>query len=384
MKSIILFCVFLSNMVYSQIIKDSILGKPRYVKEYVLFLNNSGPYTFLKSDSEYGHAIIMTPKNLRESMRSSWFETDFCRYTNNETYYDKNRNITKEIWYYESGEIVDDYNYTYDSVGRKINENSGNKHAARNIQYFYEGASNKLKFVKYSLKWKDEPTKTYFGNRETYTPFTITKYDSVSKTDSIFTVTDFIRKKVGENSYQDAKDSIFRKKLTRVNLYDENFQIKESKYFDHKTDYNNKKLFQSGFTKFEYDSLGRTTKETQIRDDKYHYFILEENGKYREELKDGEYPSVSSVEYEFDKNGNIIKKTRIYQGSITNQAQFVLDKNQIQKLYYIDSWGKKNEELVPNNVLFKYKYDQHNNWIECIKNVNGQDLYLWKREIKYY
>ena len=35
-------------------------------------------------------------------------------------------------------------------------------------------------------------------------------------------------------------------------------------------------------------------------------------------------------------------------------------------------------------IIFKYKFDKHNNWIECIKNVDGKDLYLWKREIEYY
>ena len=93
MKLLLLF--FLSSFFHSQVIKDSIFGKPKFAKESVIFLNDSGPFTFMSGDSEYGHAVIMTPKNLRERMRSTWFETDFCRYINNETYYDRNRNIVK-------------------------------------------------------------------------------------------------------------------------------------------------------------------------------------------------------------------------------------------------------------------------------------------------
>ncbi|PTT72300.1 hypothetical protein, partial [Chryseobacterium sp. HMWF001] len=117
MQQLLYFLILTSSLLQSQVIKDSVLGNPKYVKEYVVFLNDSGPFTFMKGDNEYGHATRMVPKILRRSMSGSWFETDFCRYINNETYYDKNRNITKETWYYKSGEIVDDYIYTYDSLG---------------------------------------------------------------------------------------------------------------------------------------------------------------------------------------------------------------------------------------------------------------------------
>ena len=384
MKKNLLLLLFITSFSFAQVIKDSILGKPKFVKEYVLFLNESGPRKFMEFDDEYGHATNMSPENLRQSMRTSWFETNFCRYINNETSYNKNHKITKETWFYKNGEIVDDYNYTYDHIGRLSNEKSVSKNSSRNKKYIYKGSSKKLKFTEYSSKWKDEPTETFFNNREGYTPFIVTKYDTLSKIDSIFTITDFIWKKVGENSFQEGNDSIFRKKLTQVNFYDDNFQIKEAKFFDYKLDRNNVDLFQDGSAKYEYDSLGRVIKETQIKDDKYHYFILEKNGKYREEVKEGGYASVSSIEYSYNNVGKLKTRTYFYQGNISDEISFEYNNDLIAKLYYLDTWGKEKKDIKPTLITFKYKFDKNNNWTECIKNVDGKDLYLWKREIKYY
>lgn len=384
MKLSTIFFILLFNFSNSQIIKDSILGKPKYVKEYVIFLNNSGPFTFMEGDDEYGHAVIMTPQNLRNNMARSWFESDFCRYINNETNYDINRNIISETWNYKSGRTVGSYNYNYDYLGRLIYEKSTNNYSTSHKKYIYEGLSKKIKFTEYQSQWENEPARTYFNSRENRNPFIISKFDSLPKTDSIFTVTDFVWKKVGENSFQEGKDSIFRKKLTLVNFYNDNFQIKESKFFDYKLDYANKKLFQSGNTIYEYDSLGRIKRETNISDDKYHYFTLEKNGKYSEEIKDGGFASTSSTEYLYYDNGAIWIKTYYYQGNISNQFRFEYKNNLIEKLYYLDTWGKEKDNLKPTIITFKYKFDKQKNWTECVKNVNGKDLYVWKREIKYY
>ena len=351
----------------SRIIKDSILGKPKYLKEYVLFLNDSGPFTFMSVDDEYGHGVIRTPEHLRSIMSGSWFGQDICRYINNETHYDKNRNITKETWYYRSGEILDDYEYTYDNLGRLINEKSNNKNSTDNNRYISKGSSKKLKFTEYRSKWKDEPAKTYFYDHETYEPFTITKFDTLSKTDSIFIVTNLRWKKVGGNSFKNTNDSICWKKLSQVNFYDKELQIKESKFFNYKVEPYNNKIFQNRYTKYERDSLGRIKKETQIYDDKYHFFILEKDGKYREEIKDGRHASTSSTVYEYYNDGNLKKRTHFYQGNISNQIQFVYKNNHIEKLFYLVNGGMSKKDLKPTEIIFKYKFDKQKNWTEIIK-----------------
>lgn len=384
--SVLLFAVliFKAQQNNSKIIKDSLLGKPKYVKEYVVFLSDSGPYTFMSGDSEYGHAIIMEPDNLRESMRASWFGSSFCRYTNNEAFYNENGTIAKEIWYYRSGRVIGDYDYLRDSLGRLVSKRVKNKNYHTTDLYFYNGSGNKVTFIESFLKWKDEPIKKYI-NRYNHNEFlTVTKFDTLSRTDSIFAVTDFVWNKVGERSFQEGKDSIFRKKLSRVDLYDNNFQIRESKFFDYKLDHYNKKLFQSRYAKYERDSLGRIIKETEIQDDKYHYFVLEQNGKYREEIKEGGHASISSIIFEYYNDGTIKTRTHLYQGNISDQIQFVYKNNQIEKLFYLDTWGKNKNDLKPTEVIFKYKFDKQKNWTEIIKNVNGKDKYKWVREIEYY
>ncbi len=66
MKKLLSILLFLSIYGNSQVIKDTVLSKPKFVKEYVVFLNDSGPFTFMKGDDEYGHATIMRPDNLRK------------------------------------------------------------------------------------------------------------------------------------------------------------------------------------------------------------------------------------------------------------------------------------------------------------------------------
>lgn len=390
MKKILLLFILVLGIIIkaqqtnSKIIKDSILGNPKYVKEYVVFLNDSGPFTFMQGDSEYGHAVMMIPSFLRKNMARSWFEADFCRYINNETYYDKKRNITKEIWYHKSGEIIDDYDYTYDRLNRLITEKSVNKYSKDSSQYFYTGNNKTAKFKKSSYQWGNKSIERTVRNFDAEKPLFIIEFDSISKTDSVFVITNDIWKKVGERSYTSAKDSIYYKKLSRIKIYNNQYRVIEEKIFNYKDDYENKKIFQSGHTKYEYDSLGRITKETKIQDDKYHYFIPEKNGKYREEIKEGGHASISSTIYEYYNDGNLKIRTHLSQGNISDQIQFVYKNNQIEKLFYLDTWGKSKNDLKPVEVIFKYKFDKQKNWTEIIKNVDGKDLYKWVREIEYY
>ncbi|MFC7348865.1 hypothetical protein ACFQO9_19275 [Chryseobacterium zhengzhouense] len=388
-KILLLFILVFGMMIHAQeinskIIKGAILGKPKYVKEYVLFLNDSRPFTFMSGDNEYGHATLMTPENLRSRMLGTWFETDFCRYINNEVYYDKNKNITKEIWYYKSGELIDDYDYTYDNLNRLITKKSANKYSKDSSQYFYEGKNKSAKFIKHSYQWKDNPIERSVKNLDSEKPLFITKFDSISKTDSIFAITNDIWKKIGELSYTSAKDSIYYKKLSRIKIYNNDYKVIEEKDFKIDEDYENKRILLMNHVKYEYDSLGRIKKETYIQDDKYHYFVLEKNGKYHQEIKERSYASISETVYEYYGNGNLKTRTHFNQGNVSNQIQFVYKNNHIEKIFYLDTWGKNKKDLKPTEIIFKYTFDKQKNWTEVIKNVDGKDLYKWVREIQYY
>jgi hypothetical protein len=383
MKQILFFLIFLSTYSNSQVIKDSILGKPKYVKESVVFLNESGPFTFMKGDDEYGHATIMTPKNLRSKMSGTWFETDFCRYINNKTHYDENRNIIKETWYYKSGEIVDDYTYTFDNLNRLIVGTSKNDYSEESTRYFYDKDSKTAKFRELYYKRKDEPTKKYVNNLESFEPLLFTKFDTISKTDSIFAITNEIWKKVGEG-YRETKDSIYHKKLSRTKIYDKNFKVIEEKYFDYKSDYQNKKIYLSRHLKYEYDKSGNLIKQTDFKDGKLLSYIIFDNGKIlKNENIDDDGKTMSTI-YTYAKDKKLARKTTYYHDKIWYDIKFEYKNNYITKMYYLDKFGRQNEEIEPIVIVFKYTFDKQKNWIEVIKNVDGKDLYKWIRKIEYY
>lgn len=383
MKAILLFFIFSSSFFYSQIIKDTVLGKPKSVKEFVIFLNESGPFTFMKGDDEYGHATIMKPKNLRLSMKGSWFETDFCRYINNETYYDKNRNIIKETWYYKSGEIVDDYVYTYDDLNRLMLEKSKNKYSERTSRYFYNGKNKNVKFKEHYSKWKDEPVKRYFNNIENIKPLFIAKYDTLSNTDSIFAITNNIWKGVGDGSYTRSNDTIYHKKLNCVKFYDNKYRIVEEKFFNYEDDLKNKKIYLNGHLKYEYDSYGNIIKKTNVDDGKFYSYMMSDSGKIIKEEKKDSFGKTSYTVYNYTKDQKLERETSYYNDNVSLDIRFEYKDNYITKVFYLDKFGQQNK-IEPTVITFKYVFDKKNNWTEIIKNVDGKDLYKWIRKIEYY
>jgi len=367
----------------SKVITDHILGNPKFVKEYVIFLNNSGPFTFMKGDSEYGHSIMMTPRSLRASMKGTWFETDFCRYINNETYYDRNQKIVKETWFYKSGEIVDDHNYTYDILGRLVKESSKNRYSKDSLLFFYEGNKKEVKFEKSYYKWKNDPVKININNFESEKPLLITKFDTLSKTDSIFTVTNDIWRKVGERSYTRGKDSIYQKKLSRIKIYNNNYKVIEEKTFNYEDDHENKKIYLTEHTKYEYNEFGNLIKQSNIKDGKFYSYTMLGKGKIISEEKKANTGKTWYEMYVYDRDQRLERRTSYYDDKIQGDIRFEYKENYISKLHYLEIYDE-NKVAEPKIIIFKYKFDKHKNWTEVIKNVNGKDLYKWVREIKYY
>lgn len=378
MKSLLFFFILSSALLHAQIIKDSILGKPKFVKEFVIFLNDSGPYTFMKGDDEYGHSIIKTPHNLRKSMRDTWFETYFCRYINNETYYDKNRNIIKETWYYKSGEIVDDYVYTFDHSNRLITEISKNKYSERKSKYWYEENSKTAAFKENSYQWKDEPARRYLNKTENYEPLIVTKFDTLTKTDSIFAVTNNIWKATGKGSFMRSADSVYHKRLSRVKIYDNEYRVIEENFFNYEDDLQNK-IYSMGQFQYQYDASGNIIKKTLLKEGKPYSYSFFENGKLIKEEK------AESSEYTvYTKNHKQERKTTYYKGEILHDQIIEYKGNYITGLFFLDKLGKEDQKKESQIIRFKYKFDKYKNWIEIIKNVDGKDLYKWVRKIEYY
>lgn len=384
MKLILLF-IFWSVLLNSQVFTDTILGKPKYVKEYVLFFNESGPYTLWSGDGEYGHAIVMQPKILRASMTHAWFKTHFCRYINNETFFDENRNIVKETWFYKSGKIVDDYVYTYDKLNRLITKQSKDEDSESFTRYFYRKKEKKANFKKYSYNHVSGRKENVVENLESGKELFIVRYDDLTRTDSIFVLTNDITKQTGERSYARTKDSIYHQKLSVVKRYDENYQVIEEKKFIFPSGNDNRKVYLDSHVKYEYDQFGKMIKSVNFNDGNYYNYIMNEKGKVlKEEITSGNSSVVSQKKFSYTQDGKIERIVGYYGDVIADEKRFEYDNNYISKLYYSTKFGKDNKPKETIVITFKYKFDEQKNWTEIIKNVNGKDLYKWIREIEYY
>lgn len=90
---------------------------------------------------------------------------------------------------------------------------------------------------------------------------------------------------------------------------------------------------------------------------------------------------LNSSNFSYTKDQQLEKIVSYYGGKISFDKRFEYENNYIIKLYYANKFRKDNEPIKPINVIFKYKFDEQNNWTEIVKNVNGQDLYKWVREL---
>lgn len=294
------------------------------------------------------------------------------------------KNITKETWYYKSGKIVDDYVYNYDKHNRLITEKSKNKYSERSSHYFYDKNSKTAKFKEYYSKWKDEPTEKYLNNTESFKPLFFTKFDSLTKTDSIFAITNDVWKKYNDSAYIRGKDSIYHKRLKGMKIYDNQYRVIEEKFFNYEDDLQNKKIYLREHLKYEYDSYDDVIKKTYFKDGKRYSYVMYGNGKtIKEEVVD-EYQKSTYIIYNYTKDQKLERKVIYSDDKLWFDIKFEYKNNHITKLFYLDKSGQDDKKIEPTIIIFKYKFDKQKNWTEIIKNVDGKDLYKWSREIEYY
>jgi len=214
---------------------------------------------------------------------------------------------------------------------------------------------------------------------ESFKPLFTTKFDSLTKTDSVFSVTNKYMKSLSNGSYIEAIDSI----LVLVKKYDSKFKLIEEKKFK-KDDYIRKKVFLETVILYEYDESGKIKKQTNVRDGKRHSYLFNNAGKVIEEMVNEDYGKTLTTTFIYSKNHNLEQITTHYDHKICNDKKFEYKDNYISKLYYLDKFGREDEPVEPRVITFKYKFDKQKNWTEIVKNVNGKDLYKWIRRIEYY
>lgn len=265
-----------------------------------------------------------------------------------------------------------------------VTKKSTNKYSKNTSQYFYEGNNKISKIRKSSYQWENEPIKRYINHYDTRKPLFVTKFDSISKSDSIFAITNEVWEKVGERTFSKKDDSIYHRKLAKVKFYNEQYKVVEEKNFKIDEDYENKKVFLSEHIKYEYDEAGNVNKRIYFKDGKYYYYTILGNGKIIKEERPDDYGKTSYTAFTYNKDRKLEKKTNYSDNKISDEMSFEYNNDHVSKLFYSDKFGSDNKPIRTTVVIFKYKFDKHKNWTEIIKNVNGKDLYKWVRKIEYY
>lgn len=360
MKYWILIFVMMCQWATAQI-KDTIFGKPKFVREKVVFLTERENHKLWSWDGDYGHSGFMSPEHTRRRFRGGWFDSEITHYINNETYYDENRNVIREDWFYKNGELLEAIHYQYDSKGRLKYRAEESKYSSGAQAFFYKNGV--LDY--YDETWLIKSTNEKGKYRKYYHNLLRTReYDVDKREEKTFEMNNFLWKKGEDGKLYAKEDSIYMKKITKSKIYNDKNLLIELKNYD--LDYDNQP-YVVGIEKYEYDEKGQKIKEIRIQI----------NGEVQE--------MEGYTEYSYNDKGYLLKKSRYWNNKLSNQATYTYNGDYIESLVYYDDWGekdgKKNDTII---VKFKYKFDKHKNWTETTKNVNGKDLYVWKREIEYY
>lgn len=317
-------------------IKDTIFGKPKFVREKVVFLTEIENWKFMKHDGDYGHDIIFfSPKDARDRFSYFWFKLGASAFLSNEVHYHKNGKIDREIWYRKNGDLEADYQYSYDEGNRLVKIIEKNRYSTYITDYHYRNNQTQYDFWQKTTINNDTKKETKWRRRyHQNETLQIMEYDDKKREEKLF----ILRKD------DDNKDT-FYKMLSEIRFYDEKDKLVEVKVFDRD--------------------------QNLIEHKKYHQDKLKE-----------EYRGDFSIIYEYTDRGFLAKKSEYNKEKLREQKFYTYKGDYIDTFKYSYSIDEENNGC--EEINFKYKFDKHKNWTEITKNVNGKDLYVWKREIEYY
>lgn len=403
MKSIIsfLFFIFWINFSFSQL-KDTLYGNVKSVREELTFLDKDRQnYRLFSVDGDYGHSGFSSNVYTKSRFYNNWYHSSFVHYLNYYKEFNEKGKATIEYWFYKNGDTVRSYNYKYnekdkliqvkeifDSDYFKVTNYSYNRYDGNLISelvyysdtpevyrydyyvydkesknlieannFNYEGHVGGLKFV------YDE-----FGRKKKKISQDYWVYESHNDGSSSVFLGNVKRDKIKEEYFYDEKGNLQETWLYKNKPKDEN-QVElgsKKKYY-----YSNKGLLEysivttahdtlTSLIEYRYDNRGRKTEEIYIN----RKFIKDKS----DILFDKKDIKINSIK--FPKNNLIIQRKLSYK----------YDKNNLIELKETDTFG----DIVTTTCKFEYVFDEKNNWIEQVKYINGEKLYVWKRKIVYW
>ncbi|WP_213188695.1 hypothetical protein [Cloacibacterium caeni] len=374
MKYLFSIFILISFCVKSQKFQDTIIGNPKYVREYVSFLTEKQNPQFLYN-SDYGHEGFLGNEFTKKEFKEIWFNYDFVYYINYEKFYKKKNNslLIKENWFYKDHSFLASFSKEfYNGKLTKLVLDSSAVNRYKTIFINYKNRNPKqIRLMKFS-KTKDYNTRKYFFKKNQLKKISRyvngrKQYDSVFVYDKKNLVEEYVLhkrkwKNIDNNQRCFCEDPVGVKEMIKKNYFDEKnnlIKVENYKLSEDNTNYLNSKV------EYKYDDNKLISKQDFWRD--------WNSALNKTELKKG---TKTIYEYKF---GKLLKKQSYTDNKSLNMSTtyYYDDNDNISKIEFFD-----NENCF--EVTFRYRFDENNNWIEIIKNVNGKDLYMWKREIEYH
>lgn len=374
MKYLFSIFILISFCVKSQKFQDTIIGNPKYVREYVSFLTEKQNPQFLYNN-DYGHEGFLGNEFTKKEFKEIWFNYDFVYYINYEKFYKKINNslLIKENWFYKDHSFLASFSKEfYNGKLTKLVLDSSAVNRYKTIFINYKNRNPKqIRLMKFS-KTKDYNTRKYFFKKNQLKKISRyvngrKQYDSVFVYDKKNLVEEYVLhkrkwKNIDNNQRCFCEDPVGVKEMIKKNYFDEKnnlIKVENYKLSEDNTNYLNSKV------EYKYDDNKLISKQDFWRD--------WNSALNKTELKKG---TKTIYEYKF---GKLLKKLSYTDNKSLNMSTtyYYDDNDNISKIEFFD-----NENCF--EVTFRYRFDENNNWIEIIKNVNGKDLYMWKREIEYH
>ena len=343
---------------------DSIIGKIKSVKEYVSYLDRTKQQPRLfETDGDYGHSGFINPKAAMANMVSSWYDSHFARFASYIKFYGISGNITSEIWYYKNGDEYTRFEYTYDKLNNLVEnkEIDIDDHSYYSEKFYFDDYTN----LKRSSLYYSSLDPTFYGYRNY-------NYDENNRIVQTKSFDEFGLS--GGRRYKYFEDG----KLSEEVMYSS--YKKENRENGVTAMVRDSLLHAYSEVKYTYDFAENRTEINSVGENKTaskQILLKDEN----ERIIEIRYDHGAILTNEYNGNGLLKEKNYSYHlndSIVTRTRNYFYDDNH----YLIKV--EINEDGTQNTIELMYKFDDHNNWIQQTKVVNGQKLYKRIRKIKYY
>lgn len=362
--TLLLFTIFCTghsqNKLPNYKLDSTLNDKIKSIKEELIFLDFD--YKIYKNDTTprmwYEAYTALDEEFAKSKFDAKWHHSTEVKYTNSQKFYNKKGKLIKKLWIDKYQDVIATYKYKYN--GSKLIEI---KEIKDSLEYTYTNFGydkNKRLITRSELHHGG-----YDGQLILYDFWSFT-YDKIGN----LIKTDFFRD----------NDGLYKTQIIEFKNA-KKYKIKEIDYYK-----NNTEIQQNRSTYIGYN-YGKNFKETL-----YYEGMKDETSELKVDRKLQEYYKNEQLIKAVwtDKEKQIITNYNKLGQKIEVTTTNHLDQDKNRSVTY--EYNSKNNitktiikdinEII--TIEFRYNYDYDDNWTKQIKSVNGKDMFLLKREIKYF